>query len=451
MNDSASVSAVGALFTDLYELSMGEVYLAEGAEKLADFEVFFRHLDERGYVLAAGLETVLDWLGRFRFTDAELAYLRSIGHFSDRFLDWLARIRFTGDVDAVPEGTAVFPNEPMLRIRAPIALAQLLETRVLNALHYESLVATKAARMVEAAGGKGVVDFGARRAHGAETAVAAARCAWIGGCNGTSNMVAGQRFGLPLLGTMAHSYIEAFPDEATAFRRFVAQYPETTLLVDTYDTLTGVAQVIRLAETLGNDFRVGAIRLDSGDLAALSRQARQMLDEAGLGRLRIMSSGGLNEYRIADLVAAEAPIDGFGVGTDLVISRDAPTLDFAYKLVAYGDIPRLKGSSGKSTLPGRKQVFRAWEGARMTGDVIAMADEHQPGAPLLQPVMRAGARLDAAEGLDTIRDRAHAQRRALPGELRVPEPPATHYPVRVSDHLQRLTERLLAEHRAPTP
>ncbi|MEX1081539.1 MAG: nicotinate phosphoribosyltransferase [Halofilum sp. (in: g-proteobacteria)] len=449
MSGADRAAGASALFTDLYELSMAQVYVAEGLDAPADFELFFRQLgDERGYVLAAGLETVLAWLEAFAFADAEIDFLRSLGYFSESFLEWLAALRFTGDVDAMPEGTAVFPNEPLLRVRAPIAQAQILETRILNALHYESLVMTKAARMVEAAGGRGVVDFGARRAHGTDAAVAAARGAWIAGCGGTSNMIAGQRFGLPVVGTMAHSYIESYADEETAFRTFAAHYPETTLLVDTYDTRTGVLRVIRLAQTLGDDFRVRAIRIDSGDLATLSREARRMLDEAGLNQVRIMVSGGLSEHRIASLVADGAPIDGFGVGTDLVVSRDSPTLDFAYKLVAYEDEPRLKSSSGKATLPGRKQVYRQWRAGAMAGDTIATEAESAPGEPLLQPVMRAGQRLQPAESLAALRRRAQAQREALPAALRRLSPAQSQYPVSVGDQLQRLTERLTAAHRS---
>ncbi|MEF8834193.1 MAG: nicotinate phosphoribosyltransferase, partial [Halofilum sp. (in: g-proteobacteria)] len=445
--DTRRAVTASALFTDLYELSMAQVYRAEGIDAQADFEMFFRELgDARGYVLAGGLETALAWLEDFGFSADELDYLRSLGSFSDDFIDWLAGLRFTGEVDAVPEGTAVFPNEPLLRVRAPIAVAQLLETRLLNAMHYESIATTKAARMVDAAGGAGVVDFGARRAHGVDAAVAAARSAWIAGCGGTSNMIAGQRFGLPVIGTMAHSYIETFSDEGEAFRVFAAHYPETTLLVDTYDTLAAVERITEMAQRLGDDFRISAIRIDSGDLADLSRKARRMLDAAGLEGVRIMASGGLDEHRIAALVASGAPIDGFGVGTDLVVSRDSPTLDFAYKLVAYDDQPRLKGSTGKATLPGRKQVFRRWQGATMAGDTITTEDEAMGGEPLLQPVMRGGQRLQPPESLDMLRARAQSQRGALPADLRTPDPPRSHYPVSVSDTLQALTERIAAEH-----
>ena len=436
-----------ALFTDLYELSMAQAYVADGIEEPAAFEVFFRKLgDERGYVLAAGLETVLAALEAFAFERDELAYLATTGLFGDEFLDWLSRARFTGDVDAVPEGTAVFPDEPLLRVTASLPVAQILETRVLNATHYASLVTTKAARIVEAADGRGVVDFGARRAHGVDAAVTAARGSWIGGFGGTSNMVAGQRFGLPVVGTMAHSYIEAHDSELAAFRAFARQYPETTLLVDTYDTLAGIDNVVRLAGELGEAFRVAAVRIDSGDLDALARAARERLDAAGLGGVKVIVSGGLAEQRIAELVAAGAPIDGFGVGTDLVVSRDLPTLDFAYKMVSHAGEPRLKSSPDKASLPGPKQVFRRWQDGMMTGDTIAGATEALAGEPLLRPVMRAGRRLDPPESLDALRERAAAQRLALPPRLRQPEPAGTPYPVAVSQALENEAERLRRQH-----
>lgn len=446
----ASGSAVvpgGSLFTDLYELSMAQAYFADGLTVPADFEIYFRDPGpRRSYVIAAGLESVLLALERFGFDDGELEYLASLGQFDRAFVDWLGTLRFEGDVTALPEGCAVFPEEPLLRLRAPLPLAQILETRVLNAIHYESLVATKAARMVDAAAGRNVVDFGARRAHGVDAAVAAARASWIGGCAGTSNMVAGRRFGLPVFGTMAHSFVQAHGDELEAFRRFVARYPATTLLVDTYDTIEGVRNVIRLAGELGDAFAVQAIRIDSGDLLDLGRRARELLDDAGLTQVAIIVSGGLDEHRIAELVEADAPVNGFGVGTELVVSRDVPTLDFAYKLVACDDRPRMKTSAGKASLPGPKQVFRNWEKGRMTGDTIAAAGETLAGEPLLQPVMRDGARLDPPEEPGTIRERVRSQLDALPPALRRLDPGAhpTRYPVTVSEHLQGLRDRLLA-------
>lgn len=444
----------GSLFTDLYELSMAQAYVADGLTVPADFEIYFRDPGpRRGYVIAAGLESVLAALEQFAFDDGELEYLDSLGQFERAFLDWLAAARFEGEVTALPEGTAVFPEEPLLRLRAPLPLAQILETRVLNAVHYESLVATKAARMVAAGGGRNVVDFGARRAHGVDAAVAAARASWIGGCAGTSNMVAGRRFGLPVFGTMAHSFVQAHDDELEAFRRFVAHYPATTLLVDTYDTVQGVRNVIRLAEELGDAFAVRAIRIDSGDLAQASRRARELLDAAGLSGVTIIVSGGLNEYRIAGLIESGAPVDGFGIGTELVVSRDVPTLDFAYKLVACADSPRMKASTGKASLPGPKQVFRRWEDGRMVGDTIAAAGETLPGEPLLQPVMRDGARLDAADALETIRGRAADQIEALPRAIRRldSDAGAVRYPVAVSEYLEGLRDRLVAAQAAAGP
>ncbi|MDX1609675.1 MAG: nicotinate phosphoribosyltransferase [Halofilum sp. (in: g-proteobacteria)] len=444
----------GSLFTDLYELSMAQAYVADGLTVDAEFELYFRHPEpERPYVIAAGLEAVLAALEQFGFTDDELAYLDSLERFSRSFIDWLAAARFEGEVTAVPEGTAVFGDEPLLRLRAPLPLAQLLETRVLNHVHFESLIATKAARMVDAAAGRNVVDFGARRAHGVDAAIAAARASWIGGCAGTSNMVAGQRHELPVVGTMAHSFVQAHRDELEAFRRFVAHYPDTTLLVDTYDTLEGVRNVIRLAEELGSAFSVRAIRIDSGDLGASSREARSLLDDAGLGEVAIIVSGGLDEHRIAALVADGAPVDGFGVGTELVVSGDLPSLDCAYKLVACDDEPRMKTSAGKASLPGPKQVFRNWREGRMEGDTIAAGGEALAGEPLLQTVMRGGARLDPPEPLAAIRERAAAQRAALPAHLRRPDQAAeaAPYPVAVSEHLQQERDRLAATHAGGSP
>lgn len=440
------------LFTDLYELSMAQAFVADGIVADAAFEIFFRDLTPaRGYAIVSGIDAALEWLEQFRFTEADLEYLAGLGQFSAPFLDWLGKQRFTGDVDAIAEGTAVFPNEPLLRIRAPLPLAQLVETRMLNAIHSETVVATKAARIVDAAAGGGVVDFGARRAHGPDSATTAARASWIGGCIGTSNMIAGRRYGLPVMGTMAHSYVEAWPDELTAFHAFTRHYPDTVLLVDTYDTREGVKNVVRLARELGGDFHVRAIRIDSGDLAELARASRTLLDEAGLQNVRIIVSGGLNEYRMQELVASGAPIDDFGVGTDLMVSRDLPTFDFAYKLVEYDGHPRFKASPDKATLPGAKQVYRRYDGKRMVGDVIATLEEKQDGDPLLVPMMRDGARVDRERDLAAARARAAAQREALPPGLRAPEPYGQSYPVTISSHLQEETDRLYARMRAAFP
>jgi nicotinate phosphoribosyltransferase len=312
----------------------------------------------------------------------------------------------------------------------------LVETMVMNRIHLETVLASKAARVVTAAGGRSVVDFAARRMHGAEAAVNGARAFHIAGVAATSNVLAGQLYGIPVAGTMAHSYIQAHDDELSAFRAFTRSFPETILLVDTYDTLAGVANVCSLARELGDRFAVRGIRLDSGDLGALAVAARQMLDEAGLQRLRIFASGGLNETEITRLVAGGAPIDAFGVGTDMGVARDHPALDIAYKLCEFAEHGRLKLSPGKPILPGRKQVFRTYRDGVAVGDVIARAAEKQPGTPLLRPVMRKGRTLaDAEPLLNDIKRYAEAQKATLPDPVRALAPAEPAYPVTVSETL----------------
>ena len=426
-----------ALFTDFYELTMMQVQLAEGLTEEAVFSLVVRRLPpQRNYLLACGLDSVLAHLEQLRFADADLAYLRSLGGFSEDFLDWLRGFRFTGTVYAVPEGTPVFANEPLLEIVAPLPQAQLIETFVMNQMHVQTLLASKARRVVDAASGRAVIDFGARRMHGIDAALKAARAFHIGGVAASSNVLAGQIYGVPVTGTMAHSYIQAFDDEAAAFDAFVRHDPETVLLVDTYDTLAGVRTVIELAKRLGAAFKVRALRLDSGDLLALSRQTRALLDEAGLGAVEIVASGGLDEVKIAELLAAGAPIDGFGVGTSMGVSSDAPDLDIAYKLCEYAGAGRLKLSPDKPVLPGRKQVFRSEENGRFTGDWIARADETLPGQPLLAAVMRDGERLPAGRvALEAARAHAEQQVARLPESMRAIPPAEPGYPVAVSDRL----------------
>jgi nicotinate phosphoribosyltransferase len=326
------------------------------------FSLFVRRLPERrNYLLACGLDDVLRYFESLRFTREGLDYLASLGQFTERFLRWLEGFRFTGDVDAVAEGTPVFENEPILEVSAPIAQAQLAETFVMNQVHLQTVLASKAARVVTAAEGRSVVDFGPRRMHGIDAAIKAARAFHIAGVAATSNTLAGQIYGVPVAGTMAHSFVQAAKNEMEAFRAFTALYPETTLLVDTYDTLQGVRHVIALARELGDAFKVRAVRLDSDDLVDLAAKARAMLDEAGLHHVEIFASGSLDEDAIAEIVTKEAPITGFGVGTSMGVSEDAPGLDIAYKLCAYGGRGRLKLSTGKPVFPGRKQVFRVEE------------------------------------------------------------------------------------------
>jgi nicotinate phosphoribosyltransferase len=432
----------GALLTDLYQLTMADAYLDEGMWDEAVFSLFVRQLPgRRNYLLAAGLEDALEVLEGLRFTPEDLEWLASLGRFSSRLLGWLERFRFSGDVDAVPEGTPVFAGEPLLEVRAPLPEAQLVETALMNGVHLATVVASKAARVVEAAGGRWVMEFGLRRTHGTDAGMKVARAAYLAGVDATSNVLAGKRYGIPLAGTMAHSYVQAHEDELEAFRAFVRSFPEATLLVDTYDTLHGVQHAIRLARELGEDFRVRALRLDSGDLLALSRAARELLDEAGLQRVRLYASGGLDEDAVARLVARGAPLDGFGVGTAMGVSADAASLDMAYKLVEYAGQKRVKLSAGKALLPGAKQVYRQMEDGVARRDVLTLRGDVVPGRPLLQPVMRQGKRLPGASPtLVDARDYARREVSRLPPEVRALAPARPPYPVTLGSELERAWE-----------
>jgi len=446
----ARVHAVcpSALLVDLYELTMMQAYWANAIEGSATFDLFVRRLPpERNFLLAVGLETALDLLEGLGFTPGDLEYLSGTGLFDRAFLDVLAGFQFTGDVDAMAEGTVAFAREPMLRVTAPILEAQFFESLLMNQYHVQTLLASKAARVVLAAGGRRVVDFGMRRMHGVDSAVAGARAYWIAGLDGTSNVLAGQLYGIPIVGTMAHSFVQCHSSELDAFRAFTTTYPETVLLVDTYDSLHGVEHVIELARELGPGFRVRGIRLDSGNLAELSRAARQRLDAAGLGEVRIFVSGNLDEHRVAELVRAAAPIDAFGVGTRLGTSEDAPNLDLVYKLAQLDGRPLLKLSTDKATLPGIKQVWRTIDGhGGFVGDVISLADEKLDGVPLLAPRMRRGKRVaEAAEELAAIRRRAADQLAALPDAIRSLAPADPPYPVEVSPALSECTRRVTQE------
>lgn len=428
-----------ALLTDLYELTMARAYLHEAMTERAVFSLFSRRLPPgRNFLLACGLDDALHALEALRFTPEALDHLAGLGYFPPDFLDWLARFRFTGSVWAVPEGTPVFENEPIVEVEAPIAEAQLAETVLMNQIHFQTLVASKAARVVIAARGRPVVDFGLRRIHGADAGLKAARAFYVAGVDSTSNVLAGVAYGIPVAGTMAHSFVQAFDSEMDAFRAFVRVYPETTLLVDTYDTLEGVRNVVRLADELGSEFRVRAIRIDSGDLADLAFRAREILDEAGLDRVTIFVSGGLDEDEIDAILATGAPIDGFGVGTRMGVSRDAPAMNVAYKLTEYAGTGRTKLSPGKEILPGRKQVFRIEENGRAVRDVIARHDEAVPGRPLLRKVMEGGRRLpEGHESLEDARARARDELTRLPDPVRALEPAVPPYPVEISERLRR--------------
>jgi nicotinate phosphoribosyltransferase len=428
---------VTALFTDLYQLTMAQAYDAEQLDQTAVFELAFRTLPpNRNFALAAGLDDVLAALAQLCFGDDDLAYLRGLSLFSASFLERLASLRFTGDVNAVPEGTPVFPNEPIVQVIAPLVQAQIVETLLLNQIHFQTVAATKAARIVAAAAGRAVVDFGSRRAHGLDAAMKVARTSYIAGAAGTSLVAAGQKYGIPIFGTMAHSYIQAHRSEAEAFSAFVKLYPGTTILVDTYDTLEGVRRVVDLSSKLGDAFRVRAIRLDSGDLGQLTRQSRQILDAAGLNRVEIFASSELDEFEIAALLNDGAPIDGFGVGTKLAVSDDAPHLDMAYKLVEYTGQGRTKLSK-KRLYPGQKQVFREIQNGRMVGDVIGRHNEGLPGRPLLVPVMRSGTPLAVRRrALEEIRNDTQRELSMLSPELHRLETVSAPYPVVFSQGLE---------------
>ncbi|HEX8699536.1 MAG TPA: nicotinate phosphoribosyltransferase [Myxococcaceae bacterium] len=440
-----------ALFTDLYEFAMVDAYLDEGLQDEAVFSLFVRRLPaRRNFLLACGLEEVLRYLEKLRFTAAELDYLDSLGRFSTRLLQFLERFRFSGDVCAVPEGTPLFAEEPILEVVAPLPEAQLIETYLLNQVHLQTLVASKAARIAHAAAGRQVLEFGLRRAHGTDAGMKVARAAFIAGIQATSNVLAGHRYGVPVAGTMAHSFVQAHEDELEAFRAFASRFPTTTLLVDTYDTLRGVQHVLRLAKELGDAFQVRAVRLDSGDLLALSRAARNMLDEAGLQRVQIIASSNLDEDSIARLIDQGAPIDGFGVGSALAVSTDVACLDIVYKLVAYAGKDRIKLSTSKLLLPGRKQVFRVEENGVARKDVLARFGEELPGRPLLHPMMRGGQRVQNPPALPEIRELARRELERLPPEVHSLEQMAPPYRVEASPVLAWTREQLI-EAWAATP
>ncbi len=434
-----------ALFTDLYQLTMLQAYYREGMEGEAVFDLFVRRLRNRNFLVACGLDTTLHYLETLQFTDAALAYLAALPQFASDFIDYLADFRFTGDVYAVAEGTPVFANEPILEVVAPIGQAQLVETFLLNQITFQTGIASKAVRVMRAAQGRTVVDFGMRRMHGTDAAMRAARAYHIVGMPATSNVLAGHLLGMEVTGTMAHSYIEAHDGEAEAFRPFARLYPGTTLLVDTYDTLAGIRKVIELQAEMGTAFNVGAVRLDSGDLADLAKEARRLLDEAGLDEVKIFASSSLDEHAIAALLEKEAPIDGFGVGTRMGTLADQPYLDTAYKLSSYAGRGRMKLSKEKSNLPGRKQLFRFYEQGEIARDVIATEKEHLDGETLLHCVMRGGERTEAGRrSLNAIRTHARTALGKLPDCLYALEEVTPPYPVELSDALQQRRDRVRA-------
>jgi nicotinate phosphoribosyltransferase len=436
-----------ALFTDLYQLTMLQAYHAEGMRENAVFELFVRRLVDRNYLIFSGLDTVLHYLETLRFAEEDVAYLASLNLFEDSFLEELESFRFTGSVLAVPEGTPVFAGEPLLQVEAPIAEAQLVETFILNQITFQTNLASKASRVVCAAGDARVIDFGARRIHGTDAALRAARAAYVAGAAATSNVLAGRIYGIPVAGTMAHSYVQAHDDEDEALLAFARMYPNTTLLVDTYDTLAAVERLTQLARTNPEMAGIGGIRLDSGDLAALAHASRRILNEGGLKHVRIVASGSLDEFAVRDLVRAGAPIDAFGVGTAMGTIADRPFLDSVYKLVSYGGQGRMKLSTGKRTLPGLKQIFREEEGGRAFRDTVGLFDEDAPGRRLLTWMMRDGVRTEAGRDsvdVSSARNRVSRELACLPKHLLGLEPVDSPYPVHTSTALTQLateTER----------
>lgn len=438
-------SATSPLLTDLYELAMLQAYLENGATGTAVFELFARKLPaRRAFLMAAGLEQALSYLESLSFSADDIDWLRRTGHFSDTLLEALKTFRFTGDVHAVPEGRAVFPDEPIVRITAPLPQAQFVETRLMNILHYQTLIASKAARVRLAAPGKAIVDFGLRRAHAGEAGLFAARASYIAGFAGTATLLAERLYGIPTFGTMAHSFVETFDSESEAFERFAIARPQNlTLLIDTYDTVAAARKVVALAPKLAaKGIRIGSVRIDSGDLAAMSRSVRKILDDGGCAGVAIFVSGGLDEDDLAALLAAGAPIDGFGVGTSLTTSSDVPTFDCAYKLQEYDGLPRRKKSAGKATWPGAKQVWRRHgPDGRMIGDTLSLESDAHEGERLLTCVMKGGRRTGPAPTLAEIRATAADELARLPDELRILEN-APVYPVTVAEPLKRLAQEV---------
>ncbi len=432
------------LLTDLYELTMAQVYFNKGENKTAIFDFYTRPVKRRPYLVSAGLEQLLYYLENLKFTEEDIDFLYRTGKFTDEFLDYLKDFRFTGNVYAIEEGEIFFPNEPVVQIEAPLIEAQIIETFLINTMQISILVATKAMRCFSVARGTGLVDFGLRRAHGTDAGMKAARASYIGGFLGTSNVLAGKEFGIPIFGTMAHSFILAFGDEEKAFEAFAEQYPDTsTFLVDTFDTLEGVKKAIRVAKKMNlKNFR--GVRLDSGDILKLSKETRKLLDEAGFKDAKIFVSGGINEYKIKELLDNGAPIDAWGVGTELVVSADVPYLDCAYKLVEYDGKPKMKLSTKKLTYPSKKQVFRVYKNGLLHKDILGLYDEEIEGKKLLKKVMENGKVCIKLPSLKEIREKAIENLDTLPKNLKDIYSEEAFLP-ELSDKLKEKVEKTIKE------
>jgi nicotinate phosphoribosyltransferase len=442
---SFTPSKTPSVLTDLYQLSMLKAYHDQDMNQAAVFEFYIRNLPaQRNFLMAAGLEQVLEYLETLQFSQQERDWLKSSDRFPADFVDTLKDFRFTGDVDALPEGTIFFGNEPVLRITAPLPQAQLIESRIINILQIQIMAASKAARMVLTAPGKTLLDFGLRRAHGSEAGLFVARASYLAGFNGSATVPAEPFYGVPVFGTMAHSYIQAHGDETAAFRDFAHSWPDNTIfLLDTYDTLQATHKVVALARDLKKEgVSIHGVRLDSGDLAQLAKQVRSILDDGGLQDTKIFASGNLDEYALKQLIAKQAPIDGFGIGTRLAVSEDAPSLECVYKMQEYDGQPRRKRSEGKATWPGKKQIFRTLDTqGKMQEDHLAIEDESPAGEPLLIPCMRKGKRLSPPAPLEQCRTHAARQLEQLPEALRSLDP-APPYPVHVSQKIRELADLL---------
>ena len=430
------------LLTDLYQLNMIQAYLEHGQTDTAVFEFFVRRLPaQRGFLLAAGLEQALEFLETLRFMPEELGWLQATGRFSSDLIAYLRYLRFTGDVHAMDEGTVFFANEPILRVTAPLPLAQLVETRLINILHFQTLIASKAARLALLAPGKLLVDFGLRRAHEGAAGLFAARASYIGGFAGSATMLASKEFGIPMFGTMAHSFIQAFDDESEAFVAFGETRPDNlVLLIDTYDTERAARKLVDLVPRLkAAGITLSGVRLDSGDLIALSKSVRNILDRGGLRDVSIFASGGIDEPELKAIAKAGAPIAGFGIGTNLTTSYDLPALDCAYKLQEYASVPRRKHSTGKATWPGRKQVWRRYApDGRIADDLLSCESDTHDGETLIKLVMENGKRVRSSPPLADVRARVARGMAQLPEPLRRLEPGAS-LTARIGEALVNLT------------